>query len=400
MPIKILQITNKPAYPSIDGGCLGMAKMSDFYSSNPDFDLDILTLETFKHSFNEQVFKNSIPGKAKVYYVKIDTKPNAFGAIKALISNKSYNLTRFKSIAFENKLKDLLKENNYDIIQLENIFVAQYIALIRKHSTAKIILNSANIEYEIWQRMSGKYSYVKNKYFGKLATQLKVEEEILWKQTDGIICATDKDKAMISEVVNSEKLITLPFYLNISKYKVVQEIGNPPSFFHIGAMDWLPNVEGIDWFLNSIWSKLKVDSVFNIAGKGMLARFKKLSSTNLVVSGFVDDALEFMENHDVMIVPLLSGSGIRVKIIEAMAIGKCVISTSIGAEGINCIDKKNILIADTEDEFITVIHSLISNPKTIMEIGVEARLLIENEHDISLMGSELSEFINQTLNIG
>ena len=107
-----------------------------------------------------------------------------------------------------------------------------------------------------------------------------------------------------------------------------------------------------------------------------------------------------MENHDVMIVPLLSGSGIRVKIIEAMAIGKCIISTSIGAEGINCIDKKNILIADTEDEFITVIHSLISNPKTIMEIGVEARLLIENEHDISLMGSELSEFINQTLNIG
>ena len=132
----------------------------------------------------------------------------------------------------------------------------------------------------------------------------------------------------------------------------------------------------------------------------MCNRFKKLSSTNLVVSGFVDDALEFMENHDVMIVPLLSGSGIRVKIIEAMAIGKCIISTSIGAEGINCIDKKNILIADTEDEFITVIHSLISNPKTIMEIGVEARLLIENEHDISLMGSELSEFINQTLNIG
>lgn len=399
MSTKILQITNKPAYPSVDGGCLGMAKMSDFYSSNPNFSLDILTLETFKHPFDEKEFRKSLSPHTAIYSVKVDTKPSVAGAIKALASNKSYNLTRFKTTEFEQKLTEILTNNKYDIIQLENIFVSQYIDTMRSVSEAKIILNSANIEYEIWQRMSQKSSWVRNKYFNILSKQLKQEEENIWKQVDGIICATDKDREVIEGLIGPKNLITLPFYLDLDKYIVTNNANNTPSFFHLGAMDWLPNIEGIEWFITSIWKNLEVSSVFHMAGKGMPSKFMELNMPNIQVSGFVENALDFMNRHDVMIVPLRSGSGIRVKIIEAMALGKCVISTSVGAEGICCEDKKNILIANSETEFDQIIRSLIANPLQIKAIGTEARKLVEKKYNIWLMEEKLTTYLAQITSI-
>ena len=394
MPKKILQITNKPAYPSIDGGCLGMAKMSGFYDTHPDFELDILTLETFKHPFDQEVFESNLSKKVNTYSVKIDTKPSVGGAIKALAANKSYNLSRFKCSDFELKLQEILAKNQYDFIQLENIFVAHYIGLIRELSDAKIILNSANIEYEIWQRMSRKSNWIKNKYFKILAKQLQNEEEEIWQQVDGIICATKKDEKFIAKKVKPEKLITLPFFLSLEKYTLENRYKSSPSFFHIGAMDWLPNIEGIEWFLDSVWSNLNIDSSLFLAGKSMPQKIKDQNNPSVKVLGFVDSAIEFIQKHDVMIVPILSGSGIRVKIIEAMALGKCVISTTIGAEGINCTNKENIFIADTAHEFESVIKQLITTPMLIESIGTKARKLIEKEHDISLMKPILVEFLD------
>jgi polysaccharide biosynthesis protein PslH len=395
MPIKILQITNKPAYPSIDGGCLGMAKMSNFYDSSPDFSLDIFTLETFKHPFEKKNFEKHISNDVSVFSVKINTKPSAVAAIKALTTNKSYNLNRFKCVNFESKLAEILSQNKYDIIQLENIFVAHYLDLIRELSKAKIILNSANIEYEIWERMSVKSSWLKNRYFRILAKQLKREEEEIWQKVDGIICATDKDKATISTVKTTDKLITLPFYLDTSKYKVNETIIETPTFFHIGAMDWLPNVEGIEWFVEKVWRKLTIINLLHLAGKGMSEKIMELNSPKIAIHGFVKNAIDFMNAYDIMIVPLLSGSGIRVKIIEAMALGKCIISTTIGAEGINYTVNKNILIANNEEEFFSIINSLITHPEKIKHIGNEARKLIEEEYDISLMGNLLTSFLSK-----
>lgn len=393
MPIKILQITNKPAYPSIDGGCLGMAKMSNFYNQHPDYSLDIITLETYKHPFNPKAFEKALSSNVTVTNVPVNTKPNLFGAIKSLFLNKSYNLARFKSSLFKENIKEVLTNNDYDFIQLENIFVAQYIDLIKKLSSANIILNSANIEYEIWERLAKKSTGIKKIYFQILSKQLKSEEEIIWAKTDGIICATHKDKATIAQIVKAEKLVTLPFFLDITLYPVIENHRESLNFFHLGAMDWIPNVEGLEWFVGSIWNNIETSSVLHLAGKDMPASFFQFSSNNIEVTGFVDDAIEYMNQFEVMIVPLLSGSGIRVKIIEAMALGKCIISTSIGAEGINYTHQENIWIANTEEEFKTAINQLIQQPEIAYKIGRKARKLIEKEYDISLMKPQLTQFL-------
>jgi len=395
--VKILQITNKPAYPSIDGGCLGMAKMSGFYDSNSDYSLDILTIETQKHPFIKSEFDNNLGCNTSVSSVFINTKTTLTGALSNYFGEKSYNLSRFKNIDFETKLLSLISQNKYDIIQFENIFVAQYFKSIRDNSNAKLILNSANVEYEIWERLAQKSSLLKKIYFKKLAKQLKAEEINIWNNMDGIISATDKDKLHIEEKTNTNiPIITIPFYLNCHEYSTdFEEKKTPISFFHIGAMDWMPNVKGVNCFIENVWNtNFKTNkNTFNLAGKSMPEEIKNKTSENLNVKGFVEDAKQFISQNDVMIVPLFSGSGIRVKIIEAMAMGKCIISTSIGAEGINYENNLDILIANTKEDFVEKMNYLIKNTTKINEIGKNARKLAEKEHDISLMKNKLSNFL-------
>lgn len=395
MPYKILQITNKPPFPEVDGGSLGIAKMSKFYANHSKFKLSIFATETHKHPLDKKAIQNSLPKETPFDCVFIDTKPTWLGAIKAIFNNKSYNMTRFNQKAVSRKLTGLLSENEYDFVQFENIFVAQYYPLIKKLSKAKIVLNSANVEYEIWERLSCKSSFLKRTYFSKLAKQLKKEEEQIWNSMDAIICATDKDKQTIEIETNSKNLITVPFYLDNKKYiPKHKESINEVSFFHLGAMDWLPNVEGIEWFIDSVWNKIPQPKQLFIAGKSMPKPLLNIPDFTIVCEGFVPDAKEYMLEHDVMIVPLHSGSGIRVKIIEAMALGKCIISTSVGLEGIEYTEGKNVLIANTADEFVYQITKLTSNPTMIKQIGEEAKKLALSHYDITNMEKVLVPFLS------
>ena len=120
--------------------------------------------------------------------------------------------------------------------------------------------------------------------------------------------------------------------------------------------------------------------------------FNDLSS--IYIHGFVDDSKEFMNSHDIMVVPLLTGSGMRIKIIEAMALGKCVISTTKGAEGINYTDKKNIWIANTPEDFTTTINQFINEPNLAEQIGLAARVLVEQEYNSSNLDDSLIPFFN------
>ena len=128
-----------------------------------------------------------------------------------------------------------------------------------------------------------------------------------------------------------------------------------PELFHIGSMNWLPNIEGIEWFIENVWPLIieQYPSItFTIAGRNIPNQFYAKNIKNFKVEGEVPDAKQFMLSKDIMIVPLLSGSGIRIKIIEGMALGKTIITTSIGAEGLDINDGVNILIANTPQEFL------------------------------------------------
>ena len=149
-------------------------------------------------------------------------------------------------------------------------------------------------------------------------------------------------------------------------------------------MNWMPNEEGIRWFLSNVWDKVakrNPDLQLNLAGRNMPKWLLKLKKRNVNIVGEVPDAKEFVKNNDIAVVPLLSGSGIRIKIIESMAMGKTVVTTMVGAEGIQYSEYENIIIADSPSKMVEVICKIVKEPQEAQRIGCNARRLVEDIYD-------------------
>ena len=149
-------------------------------------------------------------------------------------------------------------------------------------------------------------------------------------------------------------------------------------------MNWIPNQEGIRWFLETVWPDVTKRYPFLkyfIAGREMPLWLKDSNYPNVVIAGEVDNAVNFINELSVMIVPLFSGSGFRIKIIEGMACGKTIISTTVGAEGIHCTNMEDILIADGPPGFIKMISACVNDRMFLNRIGKNARELIKKDYD-------------------
>ena len=169
----------------------------------------------------------------------------------------------------------------------------------------------------------------------------------------------------------------------------------PYSLFHIGSMDWMPNLEAVNWFLEEVWNKIHTEIPqvrLYLAGRKMPESLLNANYPNVSIVGEVPDSMYFIESKKINIVPLLSGSGIRVKIIEAMSVGKTVISTTIGAEGIDYTNEENILIADTPDEFVKQIKRCVEDNEFCSQIGKNAYDLVATHYNNELLTKKLLEF--------
>ena len=165
-------------------------------------------------------------------------------------------------------------------------------------------------------------------------------------------------------------------------------------------MNGSPNIEGIEWFLDDVWPLIHEahpDLEFTVAGHGTPDHLMQRKDANVTFVGTVPDANEFMLDHELMIVPLLSGSGIRVKIVEAMALGRVVITTSVGAEGLSVENGKHLFIADTPEEFLSVINKCIQTPDLCTIISENARGFISLHHNNELITDKLLDFYHQIL---
>jgi glycosyltransferase involved in cell wall biosynthesis len=193
-------------------------------------------------------------------------------------------------------------------------------------------------------------------------------------------------------------VIDIPFGVNPEDYPFDPSAAEWPSLFTIGAMNWMPNQDGVKWFLFHVWPDIVrqfPDLKYYLAGREMPVWMKELKLPNVIVLGEVEDARRFISSGAIMIVPLFSGSGIRIKIIEGLASGKTIISTSLGAEGIACTNRENILIANLPCEFFEMISICVSDREICNEIGRKGRDLIRDHYDRKNIVKKLISFYEQ-----
>ena len=351
---------------------------------NAGHNVKILAVNSEKYHIKEEDIPKSYKKETNIELVDVDLRIRPIAAFKNLFTDKSYHVERFISDNFKNKLIEILKNNKYDIVQLEMIYMAPYIETIREHSDATIVLRAHNVEHLIWDRIAKKTKFPpKRWYLNHLVRTLKKYEMDVINKVDGIAAITYRD-ATFFRGETAVPVIDIPFGVNPDEFNPAYEVKDNPTLYHIGSMNWMPNEEGIRWFLNNVWDKVakrNPDLQLNLAGRNMPKWLLRLKKKNVNIVGEVPDAKEFVKNNDIAVVPLLSGSGIRIKIIESMAMGKTVVTTMVGAEGIQYSEYENIIIADSPSKMVEVICKIVKEPKEAQRIGCNARRLVEDIYD-------------------
>lgn len=398
----VLLVCNKSPWPPSEGGPIAMnAMVAGLLEAGHN--VKVLAINSNKY----QVDIDSIPldykSKTDIELVYIDLKVRVIPAFLNLFSSKSLHVERFITTNFANALEKILLRQKFDIIQLESLFIAPYIPLIRKLSAAPILLRAHNIEHLIWQRLqTGTKNPFKRWYFKHLTNTLRSFELDTLSKVDGVIAITPKDAQYFKKHLSEKHVISIPFGIQpevIEKYtRRINTIVEPTAIFHLGSMNWLPNQEGILWFIENVWPEISTKHkglTLHLAGRNMPDNIRKLSSESIIIDGEVPDAIDYMHRFQIMAVPLLSGSGIRIKIVEGMMAGCAVVTTTIGAEGINYTNGRHLLIADSASDFKSALNKLITDAEYTSNMGKEAAQFVAHNHNNAILINNLLTFYKQ-----
>ena len=391
--MKILLICNKSPYPPREGGPIAINMMVEGLLQ-AGHRVKVLAMNTNKYFVRSEDIPIDYLAKTGIEFINVDLRIKWVKALANLITNRSYHIERFISHVFRTRLIEILKKDEFDIIQFEMLYTTPYLDTARKYSKARMIFRAHNIEHLIWERIAETSSGLPKKfYLHHLVKTLKKYELSVIPRFDGIAAITENDAEFFRNY--NSQVIAIPFGIDLTDYPVPIAYQGPVSLFSIGAMNWIPNAEGIRWFLENVWPDIHKQFPllkYHIAGREMPSWMQEFKYENVVIEGEVADAMEFMHQHTIMIVPLFSGSGIRIKIIEGMASGKTIISTTIGAEGIGYRNRENILIADQPCEFFEMISVCIDDPYLAGRIGENAGLLIRQQYDRDPIIRQLTGF--------
>ena len=392
--MKILQLCKKFPFPLKDGESIAITNLSKALN-DLGCEVSLLSMNTKKHYFDLIQLPSDFNHYSSIHEVKLDNELKLKDAFLNLFSKDSYHISRFVSKDFELALKRILRKNKFDIIQLETLYLAPYIPVIRKYSNAIISMRAHNVEHEIWERIAGNTTFFPKKWYLKYLTgKLKKYEVTHLNEYDLLVPITDRDLGKFRKMGYKNGVSVIPIGIDQEDYNPdFSSFNKELSLSFIGSLDWMPNQEGLQWFLENVWPKAikrfpKLS--IHIAGRNTPEWMMNMKVKNVKFHGEVPCAGAFINQHQIMVVPLLSGSGMRAKILEGMALGRVVLTTKIGLEGINAEDKKEVLVADKADEFIAAIEYCYQKKENLYRIGHNALEFVSENYDNLQIATKLA----------
>jgi glycosyltransferase involved in cell wall biosynthesis len=397
--LKILILTHRVPFPQNGGYAIVVCNTIKGLIAL-GHEVSLVALNGKKYYGSAQSNEDDLQQKIQYTSYDININISMFDAVTNLFSKKSNDVDRYYDAEFEKLLLRELRQTNYDVIQFEGLFVTPYLAAVRKQSKAKLIYRSHNIEHQVWMRLAQQKSDLFKKwYLQLLARRVKDYELQVLNKFDAVAVFTAEDKKTLLSYGINIPVEIFPVGIMLDDYRPNYNKTEFPSLFFLGSLDWMPNREGIEWFIDNFHKDLTDGDLrvkFYVAGHNIPDGFDDYEVLGKIfIQGEVDDASEFVNSKAIMIVPLLSSGGMRVKIVEGMAMEKCIISTALGAEGIGYTNGVNIMIANNRQEFYDAIERCISDEDFCRSIGINARKLIEQQHDVNVIAPKLVKFYGE-----
>jgi len=339
-------------------------------------EVEILSLNPRKHRGLPQ-------GPLPIRAVDIDTSRVLVPALRALTSPVPFVVTRFMSREFYGTLAATRRRFRPDVVQIESPFLLPY----ARDIDARVVLRSLNVEFRIWEGLSRtEPDPVRRFLLSRVASSLRNYELRTMNTLDAIIPISEADAEDFRQLGCTRPMYVVPCGAQASSLPVR---GLPACVGFIGSLDFRPNLQAVDWILDELWPLVLQrvpDARLLIAGSSPPERLRPF------VLADVDDATAFMQSVSVFIAPLFAGGGMRIKVLEAMALGLPVVATALGAGGIDVTHDHDILLAEDAVSFADAVVRLLREPDTASRIGAAAREMVINRYESDALARGLVRF--------
>lgn len=386
--MEILLLTHMYPYPPDDGGRI-VTYNSIKYDAESGNKITLIT-------FNNEVIKTVLDKHAEVHIIVKDTRNNYVKMLSNLFSSMPYNLSKYYDEKVITKIDEIIKSKNIELVYIDHLHMAFYGEYIKnRYLQIPVVLRQHNVESTIMDRF---YKTQKNLIVKLYAMyqyrKLYNFESRITSIFDKCFMITEDDVVRMKKMNNCVKAVAIPAGVDIDKYQPINTIHNENSIVFLGSMNWLPNEDAITWFVDKMFNRVLLDvpdTKLYIVGKNPTTRVRKLDNKdNIIVTGFVEDEREYIAKAKVFIVPLRIGGGMRIKILNAMSMGKCVVSTSIGAEGIAFNNWEDIVISDDEEKFAVNTVKMLNDINTRRNIEEAARNTIVQKYSWEIVAKKIN----------
>ena len=305
-----------------------------------------------------------------------------------LISSRLPDMAhRLYSSAFEAALQRLLVQKQFDVVQVEGIELARYMSLIRADSRARLVFDNHNAETELQQRNFLTDLYQPHRWLTAAYSWVQVQrlrhfESWAMKTADAVVAVSEADKRHLQSLSPNlqSPVMVIPNSIDVQAYR--QPV--PPLPYDLvfsGKMDYRPNVDAVLWFAEAVWPLIcaqRPSTTWAIVGQKPHARLAGLRGMpGITVTGWVEQVQPYLAGAQVIVMPFRIGSGTRLKLIEAMAMGKAIVSTPVGAEGFPVQDNKQLLLAEGGEAMATAVLRLLDHPQKQVELGQSAQIFAQ-----------------------
>ncbi len=313
---------------------------------------------------------------------------------------------RLSAVAFQQKLAELLSAASLDVLQIEGLEMAQYGLWARRFAGKQapfLVYDAHNAEYLLQQRIFETDSRRPRRWPGAIYSliqwqKLRRYESMVCRRADRVMACSSADAQALVRLVPGLKAILVRNGVDTQHYRpdaVSPALLGTQALVFTGKMDFRPNVDAVLWFCSEVLPIIRrasPEAHFYIVGKNPHPRLEPLTRRpGVTITGFVEDPRPYTAVAAVYVVPLLTGGGTRLKVLEAMAMGKAIVCTTLGCEGIHATPERDIVLADAADDFATCVLALLENRARRKELGHAARTFVEQHFDWQTVTAPLEQ---------
>lgn len=396
--MRILQLAPRFVFPEDDGGKIGIANiLKQFNAQGVDVTFVCFNKKKYEKKYIEEAKKY-----CRLILIEHSTENTFLRILRSFILNRSIYLDKHISEKVKKQIDAVVADNNFDIVHADHAAMVPLALYIKNKYKIPVGHRLHNIEWKIWDRYSDNLSKLNPKYwYVKQQSKVLRRKEIeFYDQVDVNFAITEIDKNYAKKSSPNANICIASAGVNPDEWKPINKDRNPNQMIIATILSWIHNINALKWFINSVFlevQKSNPKAILNIIGKNPPDWLIRSKHPNLNILGYVEKVQPHLDQASIYIAPLFVGSGIRIKILEAMAMGLPVLATSVSAEGINAREEHGLYICNDAESYINTIIKLMNEPEITKQKGKKAREYVtENyswEINVKIMLDEYKKLI-------